>query len=143
MGQKTFAYLLLAGVVLWALSILVMYGFFPVPATAQDFGDMFGAVNALFSGLALAGVIYAVLVQTEEIKNNQVQIEKSIRANEISARLAAYSALLQEGDSAVERYERWEQRHNGQDYSKVKAKVRENVNTYRTEIEKLVRQLES
>jgi hypothetical protein len=142
MNKKTFAYLLLAGAVLWALSILVMYGFFPAPATVQDFGDMFGAVNALFSGLALAGVIYAVLVQTEEIKNNQIQIEKSIRANEISARLAAYSALLQEGDSALERYERWEQRGNGHDYSNVKAKVRDNVKTYRTEIEKLVSQLQ-
>jgi hypothetical protein len=27
------------------------------------FGDMFGAVNALFSGLAFAGVIYAIILQ--------------------------------------------------------------------------------
>jgi Putative phage abortive infection protein len=31
------------------------------------FGDMFGAVNALFSGLAFAGVIYAVIMQRHEI----------------------------------------------------------------------------
>lgn len=31
------------------------------------FGDMFGAANALFSGAALAGVIYAILLQRHEI----------------------------------------------------------------------------
>lgn len=31
------------------------------------FGDMFGAVNALFSGLAFAGVIYAILLQRHEL----------------------------------------------------------------------------
>jgi hypothetical protein len=32
------------------------------------FGDMFGAVNALFSGLAFVGVIYAILLQGKELK---------------------------------------------------------------------------
>lgn len=32
------------------------------------FGDMFGAVNALFSGLAFAGVVYAILLQRKELK---------------------------------------------------------------------------
>ena len=30
------------------------------------FGDMFGSVNALFSGLAFAGVICAILLQMKE-----------------------------------------------------------------------------
>ena len=32
------------------------------------FGDMFGAANALFSGLAFAGIIYAVLLQRKELQ---------------------------------------------------------------------------
>lgn len=32
------------------------------------FGDMFGGVNALFSGLAFVGVIYAILIQRQELK---------------------------------------------------------------------------
>ncbi|MBX2834459.1 MAG: putative phage abortive infection protein [Micavibrio sp.] len=32
------------------------------------FGDMFGGVNALFSGLAFAGVIYAILLQRKELE---------------------------------------------------------------------------
>ena len=35
--------------------------------TRGVFGDMFGAVNALFSGLALAGLVYAILLQRQEI----------------------------------------------------------------------------
>lgn len=35
---------------------------------AGTFGDAFGAVNSLFSGLALAGVIYAILMQRYEVK---------------------------------------------------------------------------
>ena len=37
------------------------------PGQPGAFGDMFGAVNALFSGLAFAGVIVAILMQREEL----------------------------------------------------------------------------
>ncbi len=39
------------------------------------FGDMFGAVNALFSGLAFAGVIYAILLQREELRLQRRELE--------------------------------------------------------------------
>jgi hypothetical protein len=32
------------------------------------FGDMFGSVNAIFSGLAFVGVIYAILLQSKELQ---------------------------------------------------------------------------
>ena len=32
------------------------------------FGDMFGSVNALFSGFAFVGVIYAIILQSNELK---------------------------------------------------------------------------
>jgi hypothetical protein len=87
MDKKFFIKLLISGAVLWLLSIPIMYLFFPRPVTAHDFGDMFGAINALFSGLALAGVIYAVLMQTEDIKNNQTQIEKTSFSNSLVFKL--------------------------------------------------------
>ncbi|WP_442510556.1 putative phage abortive infection protein [Novipirellula sp. SH528] len=37
------------------------------PATAGEFGDMFGAVNAIFSGLAFLGVVVAILLQRQEL----------------------------------------------------------------------------
>lgn len=39
------------------------------------FGDMFGAVNALFSGLALAGVIYTILLQRHELALQRKELE--------------------------------------------------------------------
>jgi len=39
------------------------------------FGDMFGAVNALFSGLAFAGVIYAILLQRKELSLQRKELE--------------------------------------------------------------------
>lgn len=36
--------------------------------SAGEFGDMFGASNALFSGLAFVGVIIAILLQSQELK---------------------------------------------------------------------------
>lgn len=38
------------------------------------FGDMFGAINSLFSGLALAGVIYTILLQRIELKQNTTEL---------------------------------------------------------------------
>jgi cytochrome bd-type quinol oxidase subunit 2 len=44
------------------LTIELFYGY-PKPDGAGDFGDQFGAVNALFSGLAFVGVIAALVLQ--------------------------------------------------------------------------------
>lgn len=38
-------------------------------------GDMFGAVNALFSGLAFAGLIYTITVQSKELKLQRESID--------------------------------------------------------------------
>lgn len=38
-------------------------------------GDMFGAINALFSGLALAGIIYTIYLQHEELKLQREELK--------------------------------------------------------------------
>jgi len=40
---------------------------YPKRDEAGQFGDMFGAVNALFSGMALAGVVVAIWLQSREL----------------------------------------------------------------------------
>jgi hypothetical protein len=40
-----------------------------------EFGDMFGAVNALFTGLAFAGVIITVLMQRDELALRRTELE--------------------------------------------------------------------
>lgn len=41
----------------------------------SSFGEMFGAVNTLFSGLALGGVIFAILLQRQELKYQRRELE--------------------------------------------------------------------
>lgn len=61
-------------ILLWALNFL--YGMsFDKKDEAGQFGDMFGAVNALFSGLAFSGVCYAIVLQRSEIKIARSEIQ--------------------------------------------------------------------
>ena len=51
--------------------IVIWIGFGYFSSTKNNpgiFGDMFGSVNALFSGLAFAGIIYAILLQRRELQ---------------------------------------------------------------------------
>ena len=41
-------------------------------------GDLFGAINALFSGLAFAGVVVALFLQRKDLKLQQQHLERSI-----------------------------------------------------------------
>lgn len=41
------------------------------------FGDMFGSINALFSGLAFAGVIYAIFLQRKELFLQRKELEQT------------------------------------------------------------------
>lgn len=54
---------------------IALYYSFGTMSDRGTFGDMFGAVNSLFSGLAFAGVIYAILLQREELKLQRKELE--------------------------------------------------------------------
>ena len=41
------------------------------------FGDLFGVVNALFSGLAFAGIIYTILLQRTELKLQRQELKET------------------------------------------------------------------
>lgn len=61
----------LAVVALWIGAGLVLYDAnagTPIWGERGTFGDMFGSVNALFSGLAFAGIIFTVLLQRQELQ---------------------------------------------------------------------------
>lgn len=44
-------------------------------ATRSQFGEMFGGINALFTGLAFLGVIFTVLLQKEELRLQRKELE--------------------------------------------------------------------
>jgi len=137
-----FAFLMIVVAAAWYVSIPYLFSHFGKPTSLAEAGDMFGGINALFSGLALAGVIYAVILQTEDVKTNQKNLAKSIEANKISAELVALAALMQEGDSALERYERWTEKNPQSDYKKAQAKVRKNMKSYRERIERRLSEID-
>lgn len=60
---------------LWLLSWVLIVILIPKQDTRGQFGDMFGAVNSLFSGLALCGVVYSILLQTESNRSSEYQFK--------------------------------------------------------------------
>jgi hypothetical protein len=111
--------LLIAAGVIVIIQAALGYGIYlliPEWSMRGQFGDLFGAVNALFSGLAFAGLIYTALLQREELSLqrkeliltrdelrrtalSQEQSEKALRAQaaatEQSTQLAATNFLLE------------------------------------------------
>lgn len=64
-------------VILWLLSGYVIDKYSNSEIVRGTFGDMFGAINALFSGLALGGVIYTILLQRLELELQRDEIRYS------------------------------------------------------------------
>jgi hypothetical protein len=69
--------ILLFGFVLsvWVLTWLFLVG----QPDRGTFGDMFGSVNALFSGLAFAALIYTIFLQRRELRLHHQEIELTHR----------------------------------------------------------------
>lgn len=75
---------------LWAACLLISLRVFDSWETRGQFGDIFGAVNALFSGMAFAGILFAIFLfrekHVEQIKGLAAQIEAI--ANELGQETA-------------------------------------------------------
>ena len=89
-------------VVLLVLVILGLLGWavwlaFPKLDQRGQFGDMFGSVNALFSGLAFAGVIYTLVLQQRELALQRKELRETrneLRKQAMAATDQAETALL-------------------------------------------------
>lgn len=64
--------------VIWGLSYPVTKAFIPKPEERGQFGDTFGAANALFSGLAFAAVISTLIWQNNRNRADQA-IDRALR----------------------------------------------------------------
>ncbi len=126
----------------WYLSIPFVIEKYGNPKNVAAAGDMFGGINALFSGLALAGVIFAVWLQTLDVRTNQENLAKTMQSNKLSLEIMALSALVQEADSALQRYDRWERESETSDYTKAKKIVREKLKLHRQQLEKKLEEIE-
>jgi hypothetical protein len=80
------------------IAAAVWYAFGSLEQRGQ-FGDMFGVANALFSGLALAGVVYTISIQLREQARARQEAERVAQAQAerdrvLSELLAAQAAQL-------------------------------------------------
>lgn len=66
-GLKPLIFLCLAIAILWLGSFILVYFNLNSWADRSNFGGTFGSINALFSGLAFAGIIYTILLQRREL----------------------------------------------------------------------------
>jgi len=64
-------------ILLWMLGGLWFPSYMTEFKNIGAFGDQFGSVNALFSGLAFAGVIYAVILQSKELQLQREELKQT------------------------------------------------------------------
>ena len=86
--------LMLFIILLWIVSTLIVKMFFGDWSKSGSFGDTFGAINSLFSGLALAGIIYTIYLQKtelslqrEELKYTREELKRTADAQESSVKM--------------------------------------------------------
>ena len=91
-----------------SIPLAFKFGFgLPFPATLNEFGDSFGGVSALFSALAMAGVIYSLVLQRDDIKLTLAELKSSAEAQKDIANierenLAAKQSLTEKQDRILE-----------------------------------------
>jgi hypothetical protein len=87
---------LLAGL-LWGANWFFVSKFVDTEAKQGQFGDMFGSVNALFTALAFAGLIYTVLLQRDQLALQQQEIIESGKTQEllVQKQIAAQADLFE------------------------------------------------
>lgn len=137
-----FLVLVMAVVTIWYLSIDFTMSKYGAPTDVASAGDMFGGINALFSGLALAGIVFAVWLQTLDVQTNRENLQKTIETNKQSLEIMALSSLIQEADCALQRYERWEKSANSGDYGEASKTVRDKLKLHRERLEDKLIQIE-
>lgn len=88
--MKTLYILLGLVFIIWTTSYILIFLFIEKDRHGT-FGDTFGAINSLFSGLAFAGIIYTILLQRkelelqrQELRETRKELERAANAQESS-----------------------------------------------------------
>lgn len=95
-------------ILLWGFSGYLTYKLIPGWSDRGTFGDMFGAINGLFSGLAFAALIYTIILQRQEIQMNRDEIkmnrkelkksaiaqEEQVKQTHLAAKINAFSTVI-------------------------------------------------
>lgn len=68
-------------IVLWGVTFLLLIPIGSIDSWGDrgTFGDMFGAVNSLFSGLAFVGLIIAIRLQSQELELQRTELRQTTK----------------------------------------------------------------
>ena len=90
-SQKAVLATLLAGcaviTAVWAASGWIIWSYARSPVDRGTFGDMFGAVNALFTGWAFLGVIVTLAQQNAQLDLQRLELKLSRESTEGTVRI--------------------------------------------------------
>lgn len=140
-------------VVLWVLSALATIWYGDI-AKAGSFGDSFGTINALFSGIALALAVYSMILQQRQNAEFEQKtltamaqqfetielIKTSLVQQADVARVTALTYLIERDEQRIETLKEWGlQSHKNENYySKGIKAAQDRVDGYQEQIKKVV-----
>jgi len=130
-----FILLLITTTALWYFSIIFFSNETNLTHTGISENDISSILNSLFLSLALAASSFAIIILSLNIKSNKTALEKSLSLNNIHLEIIALSALINECDTTLQRYDRWEDAGIKGDYMSAKSSVRDKMNIYRQTLE--------
>jgi hypothetical protein len=91
-GNVLITFIFITVLTIWVVNLLVTLTWeFDNRGT---FGDMFGASNALFSGLAFAGIIYTIYLQRIELTKQHKELEETKNNIKLQEFRSTYFSLL-------------------------------------------------
>lgn len=92
---KTIVVVFVVVFLLWGGAGVLCWMWFGIPDSAGVFGDQFGSINALFSGLAFAGVIVSLFFQKHEIRlqREELTLQREELAKSTEAQQKSSAAL--------------------------------------------------
>ncbi len=82
--------------IIWAISALVLVLTVNDFSKSGTFGDSFGVLNTLFSGLAFAGIIVTVKIQNDDMREQRKELQKQKKAAELYHRERMFLMLMDE-----------------------------------------------
>ncbi len=82
--------------VIWAASALLLYFSVEDFSKSGTFGDSFGVLNTLFSGLAFVGIIVSIKMQNDEMREQRKELQKQKKAAQLYHRERMFLLLMDE-----------------------------------------------
>ena len=89
--------------VIWAASALVLYLSVEDYSKSGTFGDSFGVLNTLFSGLAFAGIIVSIKMQNDEMREQRKELQKQKKTAQLYHKERMFLLLMDEFKKSRER----------------------------------------